>query len=104
MVSLVHMGRLFHKIFPRFQYFHFYFKLGGIFVAISTKVRRYSENYCIPQKTSANTHGLQWLVDFLRVNLGIFVAISMIVNLYIPEFKRLCDTFSIVATFFVAFV
>jgi hypothetical protein len=42
--------------------------------------------------------GLQRLVDFLRINSCIFVAISTIIDLYIPDFKRLFDTFSIVAT------
>jgi hypothetical protein len=98
------MGRLFHKKFPCFHYFQFCFKVGGNFVAIAMKVHRYSDNYCIPQKTSANTHGLQHLVDFLQVNSGIFVTISTIIDLYIPDFKRLCDTFAIVATLFMAYV
>jgi hypothetical protein len=51
-----------------------------------------------------NTHGLQWLVEFLRVNSCIFVAISTIIDLYIPNFKRLFDTFAIVVTLFVDFV
>jgi len=93
MIPLLHVGGLFHENFPRFQYFHFVFKLGGIFVAISTKVCCYRDNYCIPQKTSSNTPGLQWLVDFLRVNSSISIAISMIVDIYIPDFKRLCNTF-----------
>jgi hypothetical protein len=101
---LLNMDKLFHKNFPCFHYFHFFFKLVGIFIAISMKVRRYSDYYFLPQKTSANTRGLQWLVDFLWANLSIFIALSMIVNLYIPNFKRLCDTFSIVATLFMDFV
>jgi hypothetical protein len=101
---LLHMGGLFHKIFPHFHYIHFFFKLGGIFVAISMKVRRYSDAYCIPQKTSTKTRGLQRIVDFFWVNSGIFVELSTIVDLYIPNFKRLCDTFAIVVTLFMAFV
>jgi hypothetical protein len=57
--SLLHMGGLFHEIFPRFHYFHVFFKLGTIIVAIATKVHRYSDEYCLPQKAPANTRGLQ---------------------------------------------
>jgi hypothetical protein len=68
------------------------------------KVRRYRDDYLLPQKKSSSTRGLQRVVEFLRVKSGIFDVISTIVDLYIPDFKRLCDAFSIVATLFVAFV
>jgi hypothetical protein len=46
----------------------------------------------------SNTHGLQCLVDFFWVNSCIFVAISMIINLYVHDFSTFrhiyysCDT------------
>jgi hypothetical protein len=60
--SLLHMGRLFHEIFPHFHYFHVFFKLGRIFVAIATKDRRYSDEYDffkLDRIFVANTHVLQ---------------------------------------------
>lgn len=42
-LTLLHMGGLFHEIFSRFHYFSFFFKMGGIFVIISMKVRHYCD-------------------------------------------------------------
>jgi hypothetical protein len=35
-----------------FPLFSFFFKLGRIFIAIAMKVRRYRDEYFLPQKTS----------------------------------------------------
>jgi len=37
--SLLDMGGLFHEKFPRFHYFHIFFKQGRIFIDIAMKVR-----------------------------------------------------------------
>ena len=112
--SLLHMSKLFHKMFPCFHYFHVFFlnragfssilprkfvdiatnrffNLVKIFVAIAMKFHRYCHEILslLPRKFCLS----HWLV----------LTASWLVDLYIPDFKRLCDTIAIVATLFVAF-
>jgi hypothetical protein len=98
------MGRVFHEMFPRFHYFHFFLNWAGFSSLLPQNFIAIAAIIAYLKKTSANTHGLQQLVDFWQVNSSIFVSILTIVDLYIPDFKRLYDTFDIVATMFVVFV